>query len=1043
MKKRKICAFFCEWSQICFMFRCLFFSVLVCGGYCQRLQIDLSIDDGYFLNMTNMPSFYEVMDWVDNGNVYPFPCPEQTYSEDTSGVCKPCRVCLPGTFVRQSCRPWRNTVCVQCQTCNPDDIVRCECNQINTDQCLTGNRLCIPTVPVTLTIALPFKTQYQLSATEFSWCEVRLQTRMIDWLKSTFKHPQIQYVSMIQIQPIIYVANYVLVDVKNNTLVKTFLNRNPDLFYSGFVYAFDETVRRRNLFGIQYFSKTAIITESLASLPLSDPIALNQLFEKSARDWLTANPSILDMNVISAPEALLGDKVDSIIVGCYNNASCPPYYQNLCNECVPSPCPPGTSASGIYFQCELCPNNTYKNFTGDAECTACPATSFSQVGSVRLSDCIFCPPGFTRNNTSSFACVPCAINTYKDIRGDSLCSVCPNNGISAIGSNSLLNCSSCPVGQTPNASVGTCVLCPENMYKAVIGNVPCVNCTNGSYSFAGSTSSSDCKFCPVGQTPVNKTCQKCPSNTFKPNLFGFCTQCPTGNSPSGSISQDNCTVCLPGRFWNVSSESCSPCPANFFKDNPGNVFSMCKPCSTGSISLPGSTSEMDCSVCAKGFVFDNITLRCQPCLEGFYKDTTDVVPCTKCPWNRLSLKGSVNVSNCTLCPTGFENGRLDLTHTVSCQSCKPFFFKDNTLELNCSKCPIFFQNAYVSQAKNCSFVCPKDNGLYWINLGYLRKVLLTEFLLDNQWTDTMRSSKNTSILLKYLAVNFQNNISLPVNPICQNCPLGSFSVFDSATNVSYCQDCPLHFRYDSGARQCISCGKGYQGNFFVGGSSQCQPCPLNFFKSESVGECLPCAIGSHAPSVGMSVCVLMSKKRYYIKVGFVYEGQLDTLQCQIAFGKILGFQDTDLYRISVALENVRVVTEVVPRYSQTVTVEISFDNFPDFKLAREKNLIYLDRVNDFFINRGLFPIFSINYVKYFNETGEEILFEDGTQSSSFSNTIVFAIVGVSVGVGVLLLWYCYNSYQADNFQNSQSSLFQAPPKKFLAIRINTVKTRIY
>jgi len=121
----------------------------------------------------------------------------------------------------------------------------------------------------------------------------------------------------------------------------------------------------------------------------------------------------------------------------WSNGVCAPVNVCLCN-----PGYTGPDKGALKGQCTICPSGTYKNSSGSANCTSCPANSNSSAGSTNLSSCV-CNAGSTGPNGGP--CVLCAAGKVKNVTGTAACETCPPNTYAVSGS---LQCSACPANFT-------------------------------------------------------------------------------------------------------------------------------------------------------------------------------------------------------------------------------------------------------------------------------------------------------------------------------------------------------------------------------------------------------------------------------------------------------------------------------------------------------------------------------------------------------------------------------------------------------------------
>jgi hypothetical protein len=170
-------------------------------------------------------------------------------------------------------------------------------------------------------------------------------------------------------------------------------------------------------------------------------------------------------------------------------------------------------------ECAPCAVKQFKNTTGSAPCSSCPANSYSLPASVSLVNCTceagyegprggpcaLCPADFFKLNPGPEACqaclsAPCGPDEYRVNCGGT------NDGVCA-------KCDACPDGKyrqgCSGLSAGACAecgACPEGRFR--------VGCD---YTSPGGCQA--CPFCPRGQ--YNANCSAASTKTCKP-----CAACP-------------------------------------------------------------------------------------------------------------------------------------------------------------------------------------------------------------------------------------------------------------------------------------------------------------------------------------------------------------------------------------------------------------------------------------------------------------------------------------------------------------------------------------
>ncbi|CAH3039169.1 unnamed protein product [Porites lobata] len=106
------------------------------------------------------------------------------------------------------------------------------------------------------------------------------------------------------------------------------------------------------------------------------------------------------------------------------------------------------------------------------------------------------------------------------------------------------------------------------------------------------------------------------TNVFGTNLY--CAKCPTGTYKS-------------------SITDCNPCPAGSYNDQQGQL--QCTLCPTGTSSLPGAKTALDCiAPCPAGqFSKTGLGPNCQYCPRDSYQDKVQQKSCTPCPHDTHTL----------------------------------------------------------------------------------------------------------------------------------------------------------------------------------------------------------------------------------------------------------------------------------------------------------------------------------------------------------------------------------------------------------------------
>lgn len=183
----------------------------------------------------------------------------------------------------------------------------------------------------------------------------------------------------------------------------------------------------------------------------------------------------------------------------------------------------------------------------------------SRIGS---SSCDLCIPGYGKSNADSFECLKCPPGKY-------------GGG----ASESILPCSSCPVGTTSNshgnAFSSSCTLCSSGYFGVPLSpgvtSAGCTICPAGSWSSRGSEY---CSPCPPGtfSSSGSGNCALCPQNTYGSQAglqtnecSGKCAGCPPGTVNPPSLT------CVSGGARGISSSLGIQLWPAAHDDNPQNV----------------------------------------------------------------------------------------------------------------------------------------------------------------------------------------------------------------------------------------------------------------------------------------------------------------------------------------------------------------------------------------------------------------------------------------------------------------------------------------
>ena len=410
----------------------------------------------------------------------------------------------------------------------------------------------------------------------------------------------------------------------------------------------------------------------------------------------------------------------STIIGAVSSSTCEPCSKISSSDAGATFCECNKGYTGPDLgPCHPCEWGKYKDTVGSSECVTCPDKSThaedAEPGSFTELDCM-CNAGHSGPNGGP--CVPCEEGTYKIDLGEDECASCPANSDSAAGSEALEDCKCVPgfTGMPP----GPCTPCPEGTYKDTFGSESCVNlCPANSHSPAASDEITDC-VCNAGYTGSDgDACFPCESGKYKPAAGSeACTACPANsNSPQGSIMVVSC-VCDEG--YSGMNGDCEACEAGKYKIMEGNgdceaclpgkysssvaatSSTTCVDCPEGSTSGVASSARTDCECvppkfgpaggpckikdpCAPGSTGPDGG-PCDQCEAGKFKPTPGSEPCTDCPEETDSPKGSTSLNDCEGKPQPCDPGYTG-PDGGPCEPCTPGTYKAITGSSLCIVCP--------------------------------------------------------------------------------------------------------------------------------------------------------------------------------------------------------------------------------------------------------------------------------------------------------------------------------------------------------------------
>ncbi|KAK1444063.1 G protein-coupled receptor-related domain containing protein [Babesia gibsoni] len=279
--------------------------------------------------------------------------------------------------------------------------------------------------------------------------------------------------------------------------------------------------------------------------------------------------------------------------------------------------------------CEPVPKNTYKDAVGNVGPTECSHGSYTlSTGATSNSECV-CGKG-TYFDTARMKCTTCPAGKY------------------------------CLGGRLPNGEHAPPMVCDD---------------TYALTTTEGASGPGDC-VCKPGYYPASGSmgvCVECPVNTYKAFTSNDeCTACDEHSSTggkTGATSREQC-ICAPGYYFNKYCKACGYrdkyCPGGFAKKedsvNGEDVYETRAPesCPANTEIPPGvdTADSIESCKCAKGYAFvkrDEVTNQkiCAPCAPGSYKSSVMDSSCNGlCTQNATSFPGAQHPIQC-FCQRGY------------------------------------------------------------------------------------------------------------------------------------------------------------------------------------------------------------------------------------------------------------------------------------------------------------------------------------------------------------------------------------------------------
>ena len=366
---------------------------------------------------------------------------------------------------------------------------------------------------------------------------------------------------------------------------------------------------------------------------------------------------------------------------------------------------------------------------------------------------------------------------------------------------------------------------------------------------------------------------------------GACTGCDEngycGNTGSCDVSQTTCSSNLPqgcvcnAGFTSDGAEGCQACAAGTYKAGSGNEA--CTDCGAGKYSAASGATACVCNAgaggceltcapelpCARGHTGPDG--QCSICPPGTFKPSQGSAPCSSCPANSHSGRGSVSASNCT-CDAGFTK-----ILTGNCTECGAGTYKIGRGDDTCTDCGAGkYSSATGATAEGTCVRC--GGGKYSSVMGATSEatcILCAKGKFSAATVSTCLECGAGKFLatqgndaeadcVACAAGKYSTNVGASSNSTCIPCSSGKYSTAVGAAGESVCEACPPHHDSPAGSPAYTAC-KPLDGRALVlmcisgyyGTAGDCTACPDNHY-CPGGAQAVPCPTGASS-SVGSSL----------------------------------------------------------------------------------------------------------------------------------------------------------------------------------------------
>jgi len=497
-------------------------------------------------------------------------------------------------------------------------------------------------------------------------------------------------------------------------------------------------------------------------------------------------------------------------------------------------------ASGINYQCSVCPIGKFKSATSNNECVLCPANSYQDaLGASSATQCKPCP-------SNSFA--PAGSGRSSDC----LCGLGFSGDVAnySTGSRNLNLQRSCGATLTDacdtlHSSTGT------------LASSNAVDLDIGTYSLTSGAVEGERPWWRVKfeREVIVQSLEIYNSDALK--MSGFSIRVGKQNAvcaeniawPGGDTVQVTCTQALQGQYLYIingvetpmlmnnvqvvgyllpPSEACVACAGGQYKATNGTAT--CTACAAGTASATlAAVSVSSCTLCAENTYAGAGAPACTACPQDSSTNSTGSESLALCNCNPGFAPAPSGVG-CEACPPGTYKASDKNTPCIDCVAGTYRDFPAATAESDCIGCPA---NTYAGAGAPACTACPEDS--------------------------STNSTGSESLALCNCNPGFA---PAPSGVGCEACPPGTYKASDKNTP---CIDCVAGkyrvFAAATAQSDCIGCPAN---TFSLSRSTEATNCSCNAGYSGTANgvACVACIAGTYKTAAGIGTCTNCAANEY-------------------------------------------------------------------------------------------------------------------------------------------------------------------------------------